>query len=172
VGALPAFLYEEIMNEAALWDTLERYLSAEDLRLDDVEWSGRVLRVLIDADGGIDVGRISDATAGISRLLDNETDLQGSYTLEVSSPGLERRLRRPEQFRASIGREVAVKVRVGEGATETWRGVLEAADDNVCVLSVDGARRTIPMGDITSAKTVFRWERSAKPGKQRKEASR
>lgn len=160
------------MNEAALWDTLERYVSAEGLRLDDVEWSGRVLRILIDADGGVDVGRISDVSSGISRLLDSESDMQGSYTLEVSSPGLERKLRRPAQFRASVGREVVVNVRVDGDGTETHRGVLEAADDEVCILSIDGAARTIPMGEIASAKTVFRWERSAKPGKQRKEASR
>lgn len=160
------------MNEAALWDTLERYLSAEGLRLDDVEWSGRVLRVLIDTDGGVDVGRISDVSSGISRLLDGESDVEGPYTLEVSSPGLERKLRRPAQFRASVGREVVVTARIDGDRTETHRGLLEAADGEACTLSIAGAKRTIRMGEIVSAKTVFRWERSAKPGKQRKEASR
>lgn len=156
------------MNEAALWDPLERYLSAEGLRLDDVEWSGRVLRVLIDAEGGVDVDRISDVTSGISRLLDGEGDVDEPYTLEVSSPGLERRLRRPEQFQASIGREVMVTSVGGESV----RGTLREADDRACVVE-DGDRMvTVLMSDIKAAKTVFRWERGAKPGKQRKEASR
>jgi ribosome maturation factor RimP len=172
VGALPAFSCEEIMNETALWDSLERYLAAEGLRLDDVEWSGRVLRVLIDADGGIDVGRISDAASGISRLIDGETDVQGPYTLEVSSPGLERTLRRPGQFRASLGREVVITSRFEGGDTATVRGTLDAADDDVCVVAEGDHVATIPLSEIVSAKTVFQWERGAKPGKQRKEASR
>jgi ribosome maturation factor RimP len=160
------------MNETALWDLLDRYLAAEGLRLDDVEWSGRVLRVLVDADGGVDIGRISDATSGISRLMDGQSDVDGPYTLEVSSPGLERRLRRPGQFRASIGREVVVTSRLESGDTTTVRGTLDAADDNTCVVAGDERVVTIPLSEIVSAKTVFRWERGAKPGKQRKEASR
>ena len=156
------------MNEAALWDPLERYLAAEGLRLDDVEWSGRVLRVLIDSEGGVDVDRISDVTSGISRLLDGEDGVEGPYTLEVSSPGLERKLRRPDQFRVSIGREVVVTNVDGSSV----RGTLREADDKTCVVD-DGDRIvTFSMSDIKAAKTLFRWERGAKPGKQRKEASR
>jgi ribosome maturation factor RimP len=160
------------MNETALWDPLERYLSAEGLRLDDVEWSGRVLRVLIDAAGGVDVGRISDVTSGISRLLDGEIDIDGPYTLEVSSPGLERKLRRPGQFRASIGREIVVTSRLESGETASVRGTLQDADDSVCVVAEGERAVTIPLSEIVSAKTVFQWERGAKPGKQRKEATR
>lgn len=161
------------MNETDLWDKLERYLTAEGLELDDVEWSGRVLRVLIDADDGIDVGRISETTSGVSRLLDGETGLEGPYTLEVSSPGLERKLRRPAHFIKSVGREVAITTRSDIGGSTTHRGVLEAADEDACVVLVDDERRTLPMGEIASAKTVFRWERNAKPGKtRRKEGSR
>jgi len=156
------------MNEAVLWDPLERYLAAEGLRLDDVEWFGRVLRVLIDAEGGVDVGRISDVTSGISRLLDARDDVEGPYTLEVSSPGLERKLRRPGQFLASIGRDIEVTSVGGD----TVRGTLREADENACVIDDGGLTVTISMDDIKAAKTVFRWERGAKPGKQRKEASR
>ena len=98
------------MNETALWDKLERYLTAEGLELDDIEWSGRILRVLVDADGGVDVGRISETADGISRLLDGEAEMSGPYTLEISSPGLERKLRRPAHFRKAVGREVALSL--------------------------------------------------------------
>jgi ribosome maturation factor RimP len=160
------------MNDAVLWDSLERYLAAEGVRLDDVEWSGRVLRVLVDVEGGIDVGRISDLTSGVSRLLDGMDEVEGPYTLEVSSPGLERTLRRPGQFRTSVGRDVVMTVRTGQDTKRAIRGVLEAAEDDKCVVSVDGVNETVLMADIASAKTVFRWERGAKPGKRRKEASR
>jgi ribosome maturation factor RimP len=158
------------MNETALWDTLERYLAAEGLELDDVEWLGRILRVTVDTEGGIDVGRISETTAGISRLLDGTPELTGPYTLEVSSPGLERTLRRPSHFRKSVGREVAIKTKADIEGARLHRGMLESADDDTCVVGVEGGSRSIPVDEIVSAKTVFRWERSAKPG--RKEASR
>ncbi|GBD83988.1 ribosome maturation factor RimP [bacterium BMS3Abin02] len=161
------------MNETALWDKLERYLTAEGLKLDDVEWSGRVLRVLVDADGGIDVGRISETTDGVSRLLDGEADLTGPYTLEVSSPGLERKLRRPAHFLKAVGREVSITTRNEVAGSRSHRGVLEAFDEDSCVVVVGHERRTLPMGEVASAKTVFRWERNAKPGKaRRKEGSR
>ncbi len=161
------------MNEAALWERLERYLAAEGLELDDVEWSGRVLRVLVDQENGIDVGRVSEITDGVSRLLDGEVDLAGPYTLEVSSPGLERKLRRPAHFIKSIGREVAISTHTDIDGSRTHRGVLEAADMDSCVLAVGDERTTLPMSEIASAKTVFRWERNAKPGKtRRKEATR
>ncbi|NIA24896.1 MAG: ribosome maturation factor RimP [Gammaproteobacteria bacterium] len=161
------------MNETALWDILERYLTAEGLELDDVEWSGRVLRVLIDAEGGIDVGRISETTAGISRLLDGEAHLGDPYTLEVSSPGLERKLRRPAHFLKAVGREVSITTRSEIAGSRSHRGVLEASDEDACIVVVGDERRTLPMGEIASAKTLFHWERNAKPGKaRRKEAIR
>jgi len=151
-------------NVEQIWKVVEPYLAAESLELDDVELLGRgrarTLRVTIDKSGGIDLDRISEVSRGLSRLLDAETELDGPYQLEVSSPGLERKLTRPSQFQKSIGREVVVKT-----AAFTVRGILiGASQDSFQVEPADSARRSIRYEDVTSARTVFRWERAPKPG--------
>lgn len=153
------------MND--LWDVIERYVTAEGLELDDVEWVGRVLRVTIDAEGGVDVERLADVSTGLSRILDEQEKDSGSYTLEVSSPGLERKLRRPAHFAKAVGREVAITTRGEIGGDHSHRGLLEAYGDDTCVVRVGDEERRIPLGEITSARTVFRWEPTAKPGKKR-----
>lgn len=153
------------MND--LWDVIERYVTAEGLELDDVEWAGRVLRVTIDAEDGVDVERLADVSTGLSRILDDEEMASGSYTLEVSSPGLERKLRRPAHFAKAVGREVALTTRSEIDGDHSHRGRLEAYADEMCVVRVGDEERRIPLGEITAARTVFRWEPAAKPGKKR-----
>ncbi|MYA39294.1 MAG: ribosome maturation factor RimP [Acidimicrobiia bacterium] len=144
------------------------YLEAERLELDSVEMLGRggarILRVVVDAEGGIGVDRLAETSRRLSRLLDAETDLEGPYRLEVSSPGLERRLRTPRHFEKAIGREVVMKVRA-EGRGAGLRGQLVSADEDGCELSVEGEVHSLPYGAILSARTIFRWGASPKPGK-------
>lgn len=153
-----------------LWDTLERYVSAEGIELDDFEVLGgggaKVVRVTIDADHGLDVERIAEVSRGLSRLLDEEDTIDGSYTLEVSSPGLERKLRRPEHFRKAMGREVIVKTRIPVDGAQSHRGILEDLADDTVLVSVDGVSRSISLSEVAQARTVFRWEKKPKPGKR------
>jgi ribosome maturation factor RimP len=156
--------------DVRLWETLEPFLVAEGAELDDVELlgrgAGRVVRVTVDASGGIGVDRLADLSKGVSRLLDEEEVLDGPYTLEVSSPGLERRLRRPAHFGKAVGREVIIKTREPVEGAQSHRGILNAvAEDSVAVL-VDGRDVRIPLAEVAQAKTVFRWEKPAKPGKR------
>lgn len=151
-------------NVEQIWKVVEPYLAAESLELDDLELLGRgrarTLRVTIDKSGGLDLDRISEVSRGLSRLLDSETEIDGPYQLEVSSPGLERKLSRPSQFQKSVGREVVVKT-----ATFTVRGILAGAnEDGFRIQPDDSEERSIPYEDVTSARTVFRWERAPKPG--------
>ncbi|MDE0187570.1 MAG: ribosome maturation factor RimP [bacterium] len=144
------------------------YLEAERLELDSLELVGhggaRLLRVVVDAEGGIDLDRLAETSRRLSRLLDAETDLEGPYRLEVSSPGLERRLRTPRHFEKAVGREVVMKVRT-EGRNTSLRGRLASADEEGCELSAEGERHALLYGAILSARTVFRWDASPKPGK-------
>jgi ribosome maturation factor RimP len=149
-----------------IWSVIEPYLAAERLELDDLELSGRgrgrVLRVVVDGDD-VDVDRLAELSRGLSRLLDDEPALQDAYQLEVSSPGLERKLRRPTHYSKSLGREIVVKSTTSEHAA-THRGVLLAADDSVFTIESEQGPTTIPYDDVISAKTVFRWEKAPKPG--------
>jgi len=154
--------------DGRLWEVLEPFLVAEGVELDDVELlgrgAGRILRVTVDAEGGIGVDRIADLARGVSRLLDDEAAVDGAYTLEVTSPGLERSLRRPSQYAKSVGREVVVKTREPIEGVQSHRGILREADDRAVAVLVDGHDRRIPLADVTQARTVFRWEKPAKPG--------
>jgi ribosome maturation factor RimP len=154
-----------------LWHLLEPYLAAENVELDDLDvrggGRGRLVRVLVDAPGGLGVDRIAELARGLSRLLDEQDPVNGSYTLEVSSPGLERKLRRPLHYEKAIGREVDIKTGTEVDGVTRHRGELKQFVDESVHLDVDGQARVIPLEAITQAKTVFRWEKSPKPGGKR-----
>ena len=149
-----------------IWTVVEPYLAAERLELDDVELLGRgpgtVLRVVVDGDG-VNVDRLADVSRGLSRLLDNETALSDAYRLEVTSPGLERNLRRPSHYSKSVGREVVVKVADGDKKA-TLRGILSDAGENSFTVESGDERLVVNYEDVLTAKTVFRWEKAPKPG--------
>lgn len=154
-----------------LWETLEPFLEAEGVELDDLDvrgrGNGRLVRVTVDAPGGLGVDRIAELARGVSRLLDEQDPVSGSYTLEVSSPGLERPLRRPSHFEKAVGREVDLKTVEPIDGAQRHRGVLERIDETTLRVVVDGSERSIPMDSVAQAKTVFRWEKSPKPGGKR-----
>lgn len=154
-----------------LWETIEPFLAAEGVELDDLvvrgREGGRIVRVLVDSPDGIGLDRIAHITRALSRLFDESDPFAGAYTLEVSSPGLERKLTRPRHFEKAIGREIDVKTTDPIDGAQRHRGVLERADEGTIHLAIEGAERSIPMGSIAQAKTVFRWEKAPKPGGKR-----
>jgi ribosome maturation factor RimP len=147
-------------------------LSERSLDLYDIEMSGPVLRVVIDAGDPLDLDVLSDVTRAVSRALDEADPISGRYTLEVTSPGLERTLRTPRHFAGAVGESVRVKVRPGEAeAAEDRRvaGVLTEADDEGIVVRTVGAEgapvdRRLAYEDIERARTTFEWGPGAKPG--------
>jgi len=154
-----------------LWETLEPYLEAEGVELDDLgifgRGGGRIVRVTVDAPGGIGVDRIAELSRGVSRLFEAADPVNGAYTLEVTSPGLERSLRRPNHFEKAVGREVDVRTTEEIEGAQRHRGLLEGTDDDGIRITVDGVTRTIPMHSIAQAKTVFHLKKSPKPGAKR-----
>lgn len=151
---------------ADIWPVVETYLTAEHLELDDVELSGRgqgrVLRIVVDGKD-VDVQRLAEVSRGVSRLLDHETELNDPYQLEVTSPGLERKLRRPSHYAKSLGREVVAKV-ASEGGKSTVRGVIADAGETSFTVEAEGESQVVNYEDVLTANTVFRWEKAPKPG--------
>jgi ribosome maturation factor RimP len=144
-----------------------------DLQLDlyDVELRGGTLRIAVDtlpgAPGGVDIDTLALVTRMISRDFDHDDPMPGHYTLEVTSPGLERSLRTPAHFDRAVGTTVSVRLRDTAGADRRVQGTLVAADQaGITVRGDDQSERTIEYAQIDRAKTVFVWGPAPKPGKQ------
>jgi ribosome maturation factor RimP len=148
---------------------------ASDLELDlyDVERRSNVVRITIDtppgSEAGIDLDTLSLATRLMSRELDHEDPIAASYTLEVTSPGLERRLRTPAHFQREVGKDVTVRLAghaVADGENRRIDGKLVAADDTTAtIVTAAGDERTIEIDGVDKARTIVDWGPKPKPGK-------
>jgi ribosome maturation factor RimP len=143
------------------------------VELVDLEYAGGVVRVTVDRAGGVDLEAIARVTREVSRALDRHDPITGRYTLEVSSPGLERKLRTAAQFGRAIGSQVRIKTRPEADGERRVDGTLVAADDDGVLVRVTatGDERRLRYDDIERARTVFEWGPAPKPGKARKTRS-
>ena len=139
------------MSTARLQQLLEPAVTATGYDLEDVTVSPagkrRVVRVVVDRDGGVDLDQVADVARAVSDLLDEHPDLvDGAYTLEVTSPGVDRPLTQPRHWRRNAGRLVKATV-----ADETVTGRITEATDTEVTLDVDGAPRTLLQAEVSKA---------------------
>jgi ribosome maturation factor RimP len=147
-----------------------------DLQLDlyDVELRGGTLRITVDTPPGsakgVDLDTLALVTRMVSRDLDHDDPMPGHYTLEVTSPGLERQLRTPHHFQRELGKTVAIRLRDVVHGERRIQGVLTVADDAAIGVQVDGEpeARTYTYDQIDRARTVFEWGPAPKPGSAKK----
>jgi len=152
---------------------VEPLLAAHGVEVVDVEQLGATLRVTVDRPGGIDLDAVSEATLVVSDALDRHDPIPGRYTLEVSSPGLERTLRTPAHFQRFVGSDVAVKTHPDVEGDRRVEGTLETADEDGFVV----AGRRFSYDDVEKARTVFVWEpaergKAKDKGKQKTKAGK
>ncbi len=185
VGAQPAFFIAEIGSAAPLGaylgrggrpnspragvavagdedirQTVEQYVIDTGLELDYLQVSGRgapTIRVVVDDDGGVGMDRLAAVSRGLSHRLDQLDPYTGPYSLEVTTPGLERPLHLPRHYRKSIGRDLTVKTQVEVAGSRHHRGVLESADAHGFTLRIDGMARRLEYTQVSSARTLFEW---------------
>lgn len=139
-------------------------VEAAGLELYDFELAGGVVRVLVTTAGGVGVDDLAALTRAISRALDEVDPITDRYTLEVSSPGLERVLRTPAHFAGAVGSEVTVKTVPGTEGDRRVAGTLVAADETTITVG----DRTIALDAIEKARTTFAWGPGPKPGGPKK----
>ena len=117
------------------------------------EW---YLRVTLDSDDGIDIDDCEKVSRAINPIIDEADPIEDFYYLEVSSPGLERELRKSEHFEASIGSEVEIRLFApDENKKKSYVGILSAYDEETLTIEVDQASQKIPMSKISKVQTVF-----------------
>lgn len=141
----------------------EGLVAGEGCELVDVEFTrdpgGWILRVFIDKPGGkVGLDECSAVSNALDPALDVEDFIPHEYSLEVSSPGLNRPLRKPEHFKRAVGQKVKVKTfgPIGEPPRKNFTGVLTGAEAEQVVVEVEGAGAfTIPMRDIAKANLEF-----------------
>ena len=147
---------------------------ASDLDLDvyDVEQRGGTMRVTIDthpgSEAGVDLDKLALATRLISREMDHQDPIPGHYTLEVTSPGVERNLRTPAHFQREIGKTVNIRLANVDTDQRRLEGVLIAADDTTATVRIDGdtdvTEQVVEIAAVDRARTVFVWGPQPKPG--------
>jgi ribosome maturation factor RimP len=150
-------------SRARLVQLLTPAVQATGHDLEDVSVSpaGRrkVVRVVVDKDGGITLDDVAEVSRVVSDLLDTpegEALLAGAFTLEVTSPGVDRPLTEARHWRRSVGR--LVKARLADGTTVTGR--VREADDAQVVLDVDGSSRTLLRAEVASAQVQIEFSRA------------
>lgn len=156
-----------------LYATLRPVIGAVGLELVDVELRSGVLLVTVDREGGVDLDALTDANRAASAVLDELDPIPGRYSLEVSSPGVERRLRTPDHFARAVGETVSVKTRPQVAGDRRLQGRLMAADDGGFELAVEGAPEPVRLGygDVDRVRTVFQWGPGPRPGAGRGDGS-
>lgn len=177
---------------AALASLIEPLVAEADLDLYDLERSGPIVRVIVDLpderrdttvvpadkDGAADnaseaplppsvgIAEIAKLTRSISRAIDEHDPMPTAFTLEVSSPGLERNLRTPAHFAKAVGEAITAKTVSSYDGPRRVNGTLVTSDDAGFTVQPDGAGEpvTISFRDLDKARTTFEWAAQPKPG--------
>ncbi|MEV3985180.1 ribosome maturation factor RimP [Nonomuraea sp. NPDC049758] len=143
-----------------LMKLLEPVVGAEGLDLEDVTVTQagkrRLLRVIVDRDGGVSLDDIADVSQAVSTALDEDDVMgQAAYTLEVSSPGVDRPLTEPRHWRRAAKRLVKAEMRDGT----VMEGRVLAADESGVDLDVDGSARRLDYQDLTRGRVQVEFRR-------------
>ena len=113
-----------------------------------------LVRLFIDKPDGVDLDDCEKVSVAVSALLDVEDPVPGNYNLEVSSPGLDRKLTKPAHFQRFAGETVKVQMRFPIEGRRRFRGTLVSSDEENIVVEVDGESHSLPLKTIDTARLV------------------
>ena len=122
-----------------------------------VEMSGgdtSILRIYIDASNGVSIDDCAKASRQFSAILDVEDPISNRYTLEVSSPGMDRPLAKPTHFQQVVGEEVKIRMATLINGRRRFTGELIEANDDFAVVEVDGEQTELPYCEMDRARLV------------------
>jgi ribosome maturation factor RimP len=161
---MPAIGTEPIAERARR--LLEPVVARDGFELVEVEWAREghawVLRVYVDREGGVTIDHCQELSRTIEPILDVEDFIEPAYNLEVSSPGVNRPLRKPEDFGRFAGQRAHVKTfgpvegsAPGQPARKNWTGTLRGFRDGAVEIEVDGTLHRVPLDKIAKANLEY-----------------
>ena len=145
-------------NLVHLWELFEPVVTGMGYDLIEIEHFPNpkhgVLRLYIDKEGGVTIDDCSDVSQQISALIDVEDPVKGQFNLEISSPGMDRPLRRLKDFKRFTGSKVKLKTNVPFDGQRNFTGQLLGADEDYVVIETDTEEVSIPMSAVDKARIV------------------
>jgi ribosome maturation factor RimP len=146
-----------------VWELAAPLAQAEGMEIVDIEFrhegsrGGRVLRLYMDKEGGPNVDDLSRVSRQLSEVLDAQDTIDGAYTLEVSSPGINRPLRKPEHFARFVGKRIRIRTRDLIDGRRSFLGILDEVAGNSVRLMQEGKQYWIPFSMIEKSNYEHDW---------------
>src|SRR5215467_12403817 len=146
-----------------VWELAAPLVESEGMEIVDIELrhegsrGGRILRLYLDKEGGPNVDDLSRVSRQLSDLLDTHDAVDGAYTLEVSSPGINRPLKRPEHFARFVGKRIRVRTKDMINGRRSFIGTLQEVLENQITLKQEGAQYEIPFALIEKSNYEHDW---------------
>jgi len=157
----PLFAFRFIEMRDALMRLLEPPIEALGFELVDIEFAregrGGVLRIFIDGpagdgEAGVTVDDCARVSHAVSEILETQDPIKGNYTLEVSSPGIDRILRTRAHFERFVGQRIIAELKLPMDGRRRFIGVLKSASNDTIVVEVDGKAYELPFDRIQKAR--------------------
>jgi ribosome maturation factor RimP len=146
-----------------VWQLAAPLAEGEGMEIVDIEFrhegtrGGRVLRLYLDKEGGANVDDLTRVSRQLSELLDAQDTIDGGYTLEVSSPGINRALKKPEHFARFIGKRIRIRTRDLIDGRRSFLGILGKVVEDSVTLTQDGKQYRIPLSMIEKSNYEHDW---------------
>ena len=146
-----------------IWELATQVADGEAMEVIDVKLrregtrAGRVLRLYLDKEGGPTVDDLGRVSRQLSELLDAQDIVEGSYTLEVSSPGINRPLKKPEHFQRFIGKRVRIRTGDMIDGRRSFLGILSEVSGDTIRIEVEGKAYQIPFSMIEKSNYEHDW---------------
>jgi ribosome maturation factor RimP len=158
------------VTEDEVLELLSGSIAKLGLELQDVEWANGSLRLVVDQQGGVTADSLAEVNRLVSPILDQHNFGNSAYVLEVTSPGLERSLKKPKHFLQAIGKEIDLRA-MPNFEHKRVKGLLtEAADESFTIAAteidgrhyVDPENVVVPYEQVSKARTLFDWRAALK----------
>ena len=173
---MPAFFVSGVMETdatiARVWQLAGPLAESEGMEIVDIQFRheggrrGKVLRLYLDKENGPNVDDLARVSRQLGELLDVQEAVDGAYTLEVSSPGINRPLKKREHFERFVGKRIRVRTREMIDGRRSFLGVLQTVSEGYITVKQEGKVYRIPLSDIERSNYEHDWSAKHAAGSQ------